>query len=254
MKNLLAKALLISISAGIAGVLLIILVDSFVVLYIVDVPTIKVPRLHALESTKAKTRLTQWGLNIVIGDSMHHEAIAIGAVVDQDPHAGRRVKQGRHITVTLSKGPRFYPAPNIGGISLRAARLQLESNQLRVGGILYVSSNKIPESAVISQSPRAGTPLARYTAVDLRISNGPASALKRVPNLVGVSIEAAEDTLKKYEMRLGRLQNRADNNHPIGTVLAQNPRADAQTVRYTQINIVVSARPVGDLNDNGDRP
>ncbi len=253
MKKLFTRALLIAASAGIAGVLLIVLVDNLIVPYIVDVPSVKVPRLYALESTKAEARLTQWGLVTAIGDSMHHEAVAIGAVVDQDPQAGQRVKQGRHITVTLSKGPRFYPAPDIVGGSLREARLQLESSQLRIGDILYVSSSSTPESAVISQSPKAGTALARATTVSLRISNGPASALKRVPNLVGVSIEAAEDTLKKYEMRLGSLQNRADNDHAIGTVLKQSPRAESQAARYTQIDLVISARPAKALN-NGDRP
>ena len=250
MKKFFANALLIAACSGVAAILMIILIDRVIMPYLVDVPSVKIPRLQELDSAKAAERLEQWGLKMAIGDSLHHKSIARGAVIDQTPQAGQRVKRGRRITVTLSRGPRYYPAPNLSGVSLREAHLQLESNQLQAGEILYISSDDIPQTAVIDQSPAAGTLLARGSSVDLRISNGPLSALKRVTDLTRIAIDAAEDTLRKYEMQLGRIESRIDNNSPPGTILSQIPAANSQAPRNSRINLSVSARRV----ENGGQP
>jgi eukaryotic-like serine/threonine-protein kinase len=250
MKKFFAKVLLLGACAGSAAILMLVLIDGFVMPYIVDVPNIKIPRLHDLSAAKAAERLEQWGLKMAIGDSLYHKSIARGDVIDQTPQAGQRVKRGRRITLTLSKGSRSYPVPNLSGVSLREARLQLESNQLQIGAILYVSSDEIPQTAVIDQSPVAGTLLARGANVDLRISNGPLSSPKRVPDLKQIPIDSAEDTLRKYEMQLGRIDNRIDNNYPPGTILSQTPAANARVQRNSRINLSVSSRQV----KNGGQP
>ncbi len=250
MKRFFAHALLIAACAGVAAILIVLLIDGLIMPYLVDVPSVKIPRLQTLDAAKAAERLEQWGLKMAIGDSLHHKSIARGAVIDQTPQDGQRVKRGRRITVILSKGPRYYPTPNLSGVSLREARLQLESKQLQVGAILYVSSDEIPQTAVIGQAPAAGTMLAYGASVDLRISNGPFSGLKRVPDLLRIPIDAAEDTLRKYEMQLGRIDSRIDNNSPPGTILSQMPAANTQAPRHTQINLSVSAR----RTDNRGQP
>ncbi|MGY8825023.1 MAG: PASTA domain-containing protein [Candidatus Latescibacterota bacterium] len=250
MKKFFTKVLLLGACAGSAAILILVLIDGFVMPYIVDVPNIKIPRLHDLSAAKAAERLEQWGLKMAIGDSLYHKSIARGDVIDQTPQAGQRVKRGRRITLTLSKGSRSYPVPNLSGVSLREARLQLESNQLQIGAILYVSSDEIPQTAVIDQSPVAGTLLARGASVDLRISNGPLSSPKRVPDLKQIPIDSAEDTLRKYEMQLGRIDNRIDNNYPPGTILSQTPAANARVQRNSRINLSVSSRQV----KNGGQP
>ena len=134
-------------------------------------------------------------------------------------------------------------------MSLREARLQLESNQLQTGDIIYVSSNEVPETAVIDQHPTAGSRLKRDSRVDLRISNGPLSSMKTTPNLLSLPIDSAEDTLRKYEMRLGRVENQIDNTSPPGTIISQAPKPGTQTPRSTRINLLVSAQHP----DNGAR-
>lgn len=250
MKKFFANALLVATCAGVAAILIIVLIDGLIMPYLVDVPSVKIPRLQNLDASKAAERLEQWGLKMGIGDSLYHKSIARGAVIDQTPQAGQRVKRDRRITVTLSRGPRYYTTPDLRGVSLREARLQLESNQLQIGDILYVSSDEIPQTAVIDQSPTAGKLLARGSHVDLRISNGPLSSLKRVPDLTRIAIDAAEDTLRKYEMQLGRIENRIDNDSPPGTILSQQPAANTQAPRNSRINLRISAHRI----KNGDQP
>ncbi len=218
------------------------LADAVIMPYIVDVPSVKIPRLETLTSAQAAKRLQQWGLKVAHGDSMYHERIPMGSVIDHVPEAGQRVKKGRAVTVLLSRGQRYYATPDLRRVSQREARLQLESQHLGVGSILFVSSNEVSEGAVIDQTPAAGTALVRGGRVDLRISSGSPSSLKSTPNLLNVSIEAVEDTLRKYEMQLGRVENKIDNSTAPGTILSQVPAPGTPTPRNTRINLRVSAK------------
>jgi beta-lactam-binding protein with PASTA domain len=255
--KLLRQLALLASAALLAGILFMILLDAVIMPYVVDVPSIRVPNLQGLSVPKAAIRLEKSGLGLAIGDSLHHETIPSYAVVDQDPAVGHRVKRGRRIVVVLSKGPRYYEVPDVQRVSLREARLQLEGNQLRIGQTRYQSSASIPAGAIVGQSPASGVQLARGSAIDLQISSGPPDIPKRVPNLIGLAIEVVEDSLRKYEMRLGAIENRIDNQQPVGTVLAQDPDHQQRVRRQSRIDLVLSVEelpPDADDLDTGAAP
>lgn len=240
MKKILRQIGLIVSAALLAGIVFMILIDAVIMPYVVDVPSIRVPNLRGLSVSKAAVRLERSELGMAIGDSSHNETIPIDAVVDQDPAFGHRVKRGRRIVVVLSKGPRSYEVPDVQRVSLREAKLQLEGNQLQVGQTRYLSSASIPAGAIVGQSPAPGVRLGHSSAIDLQISSGPPDAPKRVPNLVGLTIEAVEDSLRKYEMRLGAIENRIDNQQLVGTVLSQDPDHQQRVRRQSRIDLIVS--------------
>ena len=257
MKSILRQLSLLATGAFLAGIIAIVLLDEIVMPYLVDTPSVQVPDLQGLLTLEASARLDEAGLKMTIGDSLHHETVPADAVVDQNPSVGQSVKKGRRIVLTVSKGPRYYEVPDVRRVSLREARLQLEENQLKIGQILYRSSDAIPEGAVVEQVPPPGAQLARGSAVDLRVSNGPLAALKRVPNLIGLSIGAAENTLRKYELRIGHIAKRTDAQKRVGIVLAQSPTSEQRIPRHSRIDLVVSAAappPKPDAFDNWEEP
>ena len=244
MKKLLRKLLFLAGAAMAASILFLLLLDSLVMPYLVDVPRVSIPQLRGMSVQQAKQRLSRSGLRLAIDDSMYHETIPAGMIVDQDPAANRQKqsKKGRRISVDISRGRRFYAVPAVREKSLREASLQLEANQLTVGEITYVSSADIPQGAIISATPAFSTMLSRSSPVDLEISNGSPSLPKRVPSLHGLPIEQVEDSLRKYEMRLGDISSAVDNDRPVGTVLEQSPTPRQRTLRLTRIDLVVSVR------------
>ncbi len=244
MKKLLRKLLFLAVTAATASILFLLLLDEVVMPYLVSVPRVSVPQLKGMSVRQAKQRLNRSGLRLAIGDSMYHETIPAGAVVDQDPAANRQkqLKRGRRITVDISRGSRFYAVPAVREKSLREARLQLEAGQLTLGEIAYISSADIPEGAIISATPPSGTMLSRDSLVDLEISNGSPSLPKRVPSLRDLPIEQVEDSLRKYEMRLGDIASAIDNERPVGTILDQSPGPQQRRLRLTRIDLVVSVR------------
>ena len=257
MKNIFRQLCLLAASALLAGIVVVVLLDEIVMPYIVDTPSVQVPDLKGLLASEASARLDETGLKMTIGDSLHHETIPAAVVVDQSPTVGQWVKKGRRIVLSVSKGPRYYEVPDVRRVSLREARLQLEENQLKIGQILYRSSDALPEGAVVEQSPPPGAQLARDSEVDLQVSNGPRAALKRVPNLIGLSIGAAEATLRKYELRIGHIAKRINAQKRVGTVLAQSPTSEQRIPRHSRIDLVVSAAappPKPDAFDNWEEP
>ena len=257
MKNILRQLILLAAGAFLAGIIAIVLLDEIVMPYLVDTPSVQVPDLKALSQIKAAARLEEAGLKVTIGDSLHHETVPADAVVDQDPSVGQLVKEGRRVVLTVSKGPRYYETPDVRRVSLREARLQLEGNQLKIGQIRYRSSDALPEGAIVEQSPPPGAQLALGSSVDLWISNGSPAALKHVPNLIGLSIGAAEDTLRKYELRIGHIAKRIDEQKRVGTVLAQSPPGGQRISRHSRIDLVVSAAappPEPDAFDDWEEP
>ena len=242
MKRILRELGLFAIGVVFTLILSLFIIDAVIMPYIVDVKKVRVPDLKGMDEEKALNRLERLGLRLVASDSLYHEHIPHRAVVDQTPAARQQIKKGRRIFVDLSLGPRLYAVPNITQVSLREARLQLESSQLRVGNIIYQSSS-LPKGAIIEQNPPTAVRLPRHNTVHLTISNGPADQPKLVPSLLRLPIEVVEDTLRKYEMRLGLIENRIDTTVPLGTVLEQYPQAAAQAKRLTPIDLVLSAFP-----------
>ncbi|MEW6750827.1 MAG: PASTA domain-containing protein [Candidatus Latescibacterota bacterium] len=230
-------------AALLAGVLFLGLLDLVVMPALVQVDRVRTPQVRGLTVRQARQRLQQVGLRATIRDSVYNESVPAGSVVDQDPVPNQRVKQGRRVRLEMSLGPRFYEVPAaVVGKSLREARLQLEANHLALGEVTYVSSTSMPEGAVTRMTPPAGSSLPRGGVVDLEISNGPPTLPKAVPRLTGLSIEVVEDTLRKYEMRLGEVASRIANGEPVGTVLEQSPAPGERALPLSRVHLVVSVQ------------
>ena len=240
MRRFFRKILLFVLVATMTLVAIVAFIDLVVMPYLVDVPRVESPDLRGVALPRVKGRLQALGLRLSIRDSSYHESIAAGAVLYQSPDAGVSVKKGRRISVDVSMGPRFYTVPDVRSVSLREAQLQLEHAQLRLSEVIFASSESIPSGAVIKQVPQPGIELPRHSVVDLEISSGSAGQPKRVPNLRGLSIEVVEDSLRKYEMRLGTIESSIDNAVPPGHVLDQDPRAGERVPRLSAINLVLS--------------
>ena len=238
----LARGFLFVTGVGILTLVLVLLIlDRAIMPSIVEVAKVRVPDLRQLPLDKAGRRLENRGLRLAVRDSLFQEVLARGTVVDQTPTTGQRIKQGRRVFVDVSKGPRQFPVPNLKQKSLRQAEILLKDADLRLGSWRYTSSSSVPRDATVTQVPRPGVPMKRNGRVDLEISSGPPDALKKVPKVVGLLINVVEDSLEKYEMDMGRIDERIDNRRPAGVVLRQRPAAGSRARRLTRVDVVITA-------------
>jgi hypothetical protein len=91
-----------------------------------------------------------------------------GLVLAQDPAGGSRVAPGAFIKVVIGVAPAdTVNVPNLVGSTLRAAKARLKTAELVLGKTS--GSNAADTSIVEQQSPAAGTPVAKGSAVDVAV-------------------------------------------------------------------------------------
>ena len=241
MKKFFSRITLLITSATLAGIILLFLIDVVIMPFIVDVPSVRIPRLTGMPLKEATKKLSKWGLQAIVGDSSFNENIPAGSVVSIRPNTGQRVKRGRAVTFTISRGPQLYFVPDVRGASLREARLKLEAKILKLGDIRYVSSESIPKTVILDQFPIAGSQLPKHGEVNLHVSSGSGRRLKSTPNLIYTSIQDVEDSLVKYEMTLGEISEAINNHYPPGTIIKQEPTSGTKTPRFTPINLTINS-------------
>lgn len=240
MKILRVIVLMVSTAVG-SLLLFLVLLDVVLMPYLVDVDHVRVPDIRNRGMAEVAAHMKRIGLRITQTDSVFHERLAPGTIVEQTPAPPEYIKKGRRVFVQLSKGQRLYQVPVLIGVGERDARLQLQTHKLRIGQIYHVSSTSVPLGAVIRQQPSAGSRLRGGESVDLEISSGSPLDPKPVPNVLGLDISVVEDSLSKYEMTLDpNINERFDPTSPPGKVLSQDPPPGALRMWREAVKVVVS--------------
>src|SRR5690554_4317413 len=120
----------------IIGVILVILSLIFLNFYTRHGHNVVVPRLEGLQIEEANTILNAKGLHVEIVDSVYRRDAVPGAILDQTPKAGNKVKEGRSIYITIySRTPQQVSVPGLEDYSSRQAIALLKSmgfNQLNI--------------------------------------------------------------------------------------------------------------------------
>lgn len=123
--NHILKNLLIIIACGI---LLILLALLFLNVYTRHRQNVVVPTLEGLQVNEANTILHAKGLHAEIVDSIYRRDAVPGAIIDQTPKAGNKVKEGRSIYITIySRTPQQVSVPGLVDYSTRQAVALLNS-------------------------------------------------------------------------------------------------------------------------------
>lgn len=106
--------------------------------------SIQVPELKGLQMTDAQYRLEQQGLHAMVVDSSYHKGMAPGCVLDYTPAAGRRVKSGRNIYITINteRTPTVALPDLADNSSLREAQAKLTAMGFRMAPVEHVHGDK----------------------------------------------------------------------------------------------------------------
>jgi len=146
--------------------------------------------------------------NLTVIDSVYDKNAAKGSVVLQHPLPGSRVKQGRHIYLTIvSESPEFVMMPNLKNLSLRQALVTLEAFDLRAGYLEYVdyfARNAIVEQVVNGEPIEPGTEVVTGSIIDLQVGKGDMPMQVPVPLLIGKKQSQAKLDLNYAYLNVGK--------------------------------------------------
>lgn len=133
----------------IGGMVLFVIVAIYGALLGLDLYTqhgksVVVPDIKGMRPLEAKALMMHKELEVQVVDSGYFPSYLPGAVVDQKPKAGARVKAGRMIFVTINSGkvPLRVVPDVIDNSSLREAQAKLSAAGFKLGEVEHVSGEK----------------------------------------------------------------------------------------------------------------
>src|SRR5207249_12263576 len=100
--------------------------------------------------------------------------VAAGSVISESPTAGTKVASGSAVSLVVSSGAAQVRVRDVVGQTQAAATSAITGAGLTVGTVTMQSSSTVASGSVISESPAAGTSVAKGSAVNLVVSSGPA--------------------------------------------------------------------------------
>jgi len=198
-----------------------------------------VPRVVGSTVEVAQKALTQAHLDTKVVKS-YDEIVRVGVVLAGDPPAGREVRRGSTVTLTISQGPERHEVPSLVGRTQTDAQDRVTGALLTVGTVTKAYSETVPEGQVISSSPAAGTALKRAAPVALVISQGRQPIT--LTDWTGQPVDLAVATMTKARLKVDATQQSFSDTVPKGSVISQSP-ATGTLFRGDLVTLVVSKGP-----------
>ncbi|MNO21915.1 Serine/threonine-protein kinase PrkC [compost metagenome] len=211
----------------------------------VTVPEVKVPGVINLIEAEAVTKLTESGLEVGTIKREYKEGVNEGIVYEQSKPEGTTVKEGSTIDFTVSIVKPLPKMPPLTGMSYAEAVEQLAQRGVDESRITKSEENndEVESGKIFSQSPDANTDFDPETAtIVLKISKGKENI--RMPNLVGMTQEQAEATLKEYNLKLASdgIKKESSFEAKEGLVTKQWPYPANETVSPgSEVTLFVSS-------------
>jgi beta-lactam-binding protein with PASTA domain len=168
-----------------------------------------------------------------------------GEVVDQNPPPGAPVKPGRRVYLTVNEGEApVVRVPRLDGISIREAKNRLAATGLNTGTVQPDSIPAPYPNTITRQSPAAGDSLKKGAEVNLWYSRGLGNELTTVPDVAGLTLAAARDTLLGRQLRFVVVDAPADSALADSLrIRAQNRPPGSRVRAGTELRIFMEANP-----------
>jgi serine/threonine-protein kinase len=241
-QNRAKKFFLLLVGLGAAFLVFILLFDKlFMPLAVRHDDDRLVPAVVGLSVDSATSALKTVDLGIAIVGEEFSAAHPAGGIISQLPPQGMRVREGRLIKVSVSKGSRKLTVPNLIGMSRRPAELLLLDYGLYVGEIVEVDTAGVAKGTVLGTFPPPGAGVAPQSRVTLTVAAGgvePDSTV--VPNVVGRNVEEAKKRIAAFGLQVGKIDWEDDELVLPGTVLQQEPPGGVTVRKGEKVKLSVS--------------
>ena len=167
---------------------------------------------------------------------------AAGYVYKQSPVAGRTVREGQSVTLTVSLGIQSVTVPDVTNYLQADAEQQLKNLGVSVL-VTQAVEPTVASGSVIRTDPAAGSQVAAGSTVVVYVSRPQVSTTAKVPSLVGLSsVNDARTLLVQNKLGLGSITEQYSDK-PAGTIIAQNPAAGSTVKVNSRVSVTVSAGP-----------
>jgi len=189
-------------------------------------------------------------------ESIYREGLQVGRVEEkpssseppntvlaQRPAAGKVVRAGRRVDLSVSAGQDLEPTPQFVGKTIQ----EIESNTTASTDFVLVipyarMPHNSPNGMIIGQDPPAGKRIPRGSKISLLVSSGSGTARSfAMPNVIGIRYTEALKTLNELGLSVRPILIRR-SDAPIDIVVDQDPQANRLVNAGTLVKFYVRSR------------
>jgi beta-lactam-binding protein with PASTA domain len=197
-----------------------------------------VPALVGLEPAEAAAAMESAGLPLKVDDNRPFDPkVPLGRIAKQDPATGVNVRRGRSVRIWISAGSRASLVPKLIGEPERTAQARLQQDGLELATVADIRSSEFPADVIVAQAPAPGS---RNSRVGLLVNRGERAGGFVMPDVIGVSGDAAVDLLRSRGLRVAIVAQQPYPGVPSGIILRQFPAAGFQVTSDQPISLEVS--------------
>ena len=168
-----------------------------------------------------------------------------GTVLSQSPHPGRSIMvtpEGVEVKLSVATGDTVATVPDVSNMDYRTATAVLRQCGLYIE-VVNTASESIEHDRVVRTDPAAGLEVTTASLIYVYVSCGTELRYQNVPNLIGLSEEAAISQIENNGFSYGWSQ-REHSDLTAGTVIGQSVDAFSVAEEHSMIYLTVSSGPV----------
>ena len=202
-------------------------------------PSHPVPTLRGMTLAEARAAVADEGFKIKTSQERFEDGTEAGKIIDQDPGTGT-LKEGRTISVVISKGPPPVGIPDLTGKTLAEATELLKAAGLTVGDVTREHSEEVAKDVVLDWAPKTGE-APKGSAVALKVSDG--KPPRKLSDWKGKTYDEAAARLKEAGLVPQRVDEYSDEIPEVGKVLRTDPGAGKEVAFGSTVKVYVSKGP-----------
>ena len=168
-----------------------------------------VPSFTGMSVEAARTLAAKSELRVDVTDSVYIPKMERGDIYKQNPKAGEKVKKNRRILLTINTvTPRTVLMPSLVGFSLRQARAELASQQLRIGKLTYrpdMATDNVLQQKYKGRNIDPGAKIEPESEIELVLGLSQDDNQTYIPDLLGLQLLSAKDMIFDNSLNVGRV-------------------------------------------------
>ncbi len=183
-----------------------------------------------------------YSFNVLYLVDTEHEP---GTVLTQSPNPGRSIMMsagGVEVNLSVATGDTVASVPDVSNLDYRSATAMLRQVGLYIE-VQNIYSESVERDRVIYTEPVAGSEVTTASLIYVYVSCGTELRYLTVPNLIGLSEEAAISQIESNGFSYGWSQ-RERSDLMAGTVVGQSVEAFTAAEEHSMIYLTVSEGPI----------
>ena len=198
----------------------------------------RMPNVQNLSAEEAEAQLKAENLRVHY-EYQTSDQVAENHIISQDPAPDTVVDRGSTVTIVISQGSDLVDLSRLSLTGRQAETVQEELLQQELRSVIMEeASTTVPKGYVIRYAPDSG--LRKGDTVTLYVSAGD---LRTVPDLRGLTEEAALGSLAQSGFVEGTVTEEHSADVPVGSIIRQGKDPGSQAEAGSAVDYVISLGP-----------